>query len=323
MLSRTTRAWGALVMALAVLAMLPLSLLVAGPALAEDSDLDQSIDRGQETAKGRAVLSSGHVDIGGRLAGGTLELQVHDDTVRPSVWRELDDVVLQVPDAALLTVPDREDYAFLGQEPGAQVHVLPQTQDPELVWVGWNTQDPELMARANLGATLSLYGVQGPGDLVVYLQSGNLTEPEPLWSSTSKEAKQDLAKQDLFVEVNTHTHANWVFSEPGVYLVDFEMSAELKDGSTVSDRGVLRFAVGDETATDDAFSAEYDAAAAPAGSGDDAAAAEDAPEQDEEGSTTRIVVIAAGALAVLVALVWALSARRNRRIRSQALEDRR
>lgn len=289
---------------------------IPGAAFADDSDLDQSIDRGQETATGDAVLSSGHVDIGGRLTGGKLTLQVHDDTVRPSVWRDLDDVVLAVPDAALLAVPDRADYEFLGQEPGTKVHVLPQTQDPGLVWVGWNTQDPELMARANLGATLSLYGVQGPGDLIVYLQSGNLTAPEPLWSSASEEAKQDL-----FVEVNTHTHANWVFSEPGVYLLDFEMSAELKDGSTVSDRGVLRFAVGDGTDPDDAFAAEYDAAATAGPADPPAGAGSDSAPESASGSVTRAVVIATSALVVLVAVAAALSVRRTRRIRTLATED--
>ncbi|XCB30255.1 TIGR03769 domain-containing protein [Arcanobacterium hippocoleae] len=47
------------------------------------------------------------------------------------------------------------------------------------------------------------------------------------------------------MELNTHTHANWVFTEPGVHLVRVTAQAQLKNGETVSDTKILRFAVSD------------------------------------------------------------------------------
>jgi hypothetical protein len=44
-----------------------------------------------------------------------------------------------VLDQAQLSVPDDPAYAFVGADPGTTVGVVPQTQNPEVVWLGWNT----------------------------------------------------------------------------------------------------------------------------------------------------------------------------------------
>ena len=49
------------------------------------------------------------------------------------------------------------------------VHVVPQTENREVVWIGWNTQDPGVMEAIARGVTMNLLGVQGPGSVVVYL----------------------------------------------------------------------------------------------------------------------------------------------------------
>ncbi|HWL41752.1 MAG TPA: choice-of-anchor M domain-containing protein, partial [Ilumatobacter sp.] len=161
-----------------VTAAAPATAAAQAPPTTDPGDpLAQTIDADQQIATGPAELSSGHVDIGPRLAGDDWALMVHDDSVIPSVWRSLDDAVIQVTDDALQTVPDDPTYGFLGVDPGTEVHVVPQVQRPGVVWVGWNTQDPEVLARIDRGATLTLLGVQGPGALTMYLQAGNLTEP--------------------------------------------------------------------------------------------------------------------------------------------------
>ena len=58
---------------------------------------------------------------------------------------------------------------------------------------------------------LTLHGVQGPGDVYVFLQEGVAGAPNVLWDS------DQAFPQDLWMDVNTHVHANWVFTEPGVY----------------------------------------------------------------------------------------------------------
>jgi surface-anchored protein len=217
-------------------------------------ELNQRIAPDQPIVTEPAVLAAGHVDIGPRFIDGTWTLLIHDDAARAnpgstSVWRYTDQTVLRVTDASRLTVPEDPAYEFIGKPAGSSVHVVPQTQNPDVVWVGWNTQDPEVMQTIDRGVTLSLSHVDGPGDLVAYLQSGNFGAPTPLWDS------RQPTLQPVWVDVNTHTHANWVFTEPGIYLATFEISADLIDGSSVSDTQTIRFAVGDATSDEEALSA--------------------------------------------------------------------
>ncbi|MEH0970759.1 choice-of-anchor M domain-containing protein [Micromonospora sp. CPCC 205546] len=236
------------------------------PARAEEPTpgLDQSIAVDQPLATERAELAAGHVDIGPRYVDDRWALLIHDGTRAQPVWRDPDATLLRVSDAALQSVPDDPAYAFLGVRAGKRVYVVPQTQNRDVVWLGWNTQDPRVMRTIDRGVTLTLLGVRGPGTLTSYLQSGNLAPPQALWRSTGSKAKS------FWAEVNTHTHANWVFTEPGVYLVAVQVSADLVDGETVSATRTLRFAVGDRTSAAEAFAATADipAPASPA-SGED------------------------------------------------------
>ncbi|MEU4563430.1 choice-of-anchor M domain-containing protein [Actinoplanes sp. NPDC023936] len=277
-------------------------LLVAAPSPAPD--LDQSLDPGQSQAAGRAVLESGHVDIGPRLRDGTWTIQIHDDHAVPSVWREPADTVLRIRDTARQPVPDDEAYAFLGEQPGAEVHVVPQTEKQGVVWIGWNTQDPGVLGAISRGVTMNLRGVQGPGNVTVFLQSGNLGAPQVLWSSAKP------YPQPMWVETNTHTHANWVFGKPGTYLLAVDVTADLADGSTASASTVLRLAVGDTTNPDDAFGAAF-TAPLPAASGSAAAQAHN--PSSGTGNALIYVAIAVGvAVLVLILLVLRQSAVRRR-----------
>ncbi|MDR2252974.1 MAG: choice-of-anchor M domain-containing protein, partial [Bifidobacteriaceae bacterium] len=230
--------------------------LLATPSVAvaeDDPNLDQTLDE-LAIARGQRVLQAGHIDMGPKYDDGSWRFLIHDDVAKAdanatSVWRYPAETVFHVLDAAKLTVPDDPAYEFLGAAPGSEVYVVPQTQNPEVVWVGWNTQDPQVMETIDRGITLSLGGVQGPGVMTVYLQSGSFGEPQLLWDSRAAGA------QPIWVDVNTHTHANWVFTEPGVYLVDLTADADLIDGTHVSDTQRIRFAVGAATAPDDAFAA--------------------------------------------------------------------
>lgn len=282
----------------ALLAVTVLLAPAAAVAQPPSDDLDQTIDADQPVATDRAVLARGHVDLGPRYVDGEWTLMVHDDSADPSVWRALDRSVFQVSDRALLPVPEDPAYSFAG-EPGTRVYVVPQVQNPDVAWIGWNTQDPEVMATIDGGVTLTLTGVDGPGELFVYLQAGNFGAADVLWSSTKDE------RQDIWVDVNTHTHANWIFTEPGVYLVQVEVAADLVDGSTVSDTATLRFAIGDATDVAPAFAAtdtSNGAAATPADtSGDDGNGG--AAAGAGSGPSAAVLVIGAVALALVVGVV--------------------
>jgi putative ABC transporter-associated repeat protein len=283
---------------------LPGALLAASVLLAPvtavaqppSDDLDQTIDADQPVATDRAVLAQGHVDLGPRYVDGEWTLMVHDDSADPSVWRSLDRSVFQVSDKALLPVPEDPAYSFAG-EPGTRVYVVPQVQNPDVAWIGWNTQDPEVMATIDGGVTLTLTGVDGPGELFVYLQAGNFGAADVLWNSTKDEP------QDIWVDVNTHTHANWIFTKPGVYLVQVEVAADLVDGRTVSDTATLRFAIGDTTDVEPAFAADTSASDKAAATPADAPSDDGAATEADSRPSVAVLVIGAVALVLVVGVV--------------------
>ena len=215
--------------------------------------LTQTLSAEQPVASGRTEISAGHVDMGPRFNNGKFELMLHDDHGETPVWRSLDEVIYRGSDQAILEVPNDPRYSFVGAPAGSKVYVIPQTEAKGVIWPGWNTQDPQLVSKLNRGVNLTLEQVSGPGTFSLYLENGNFSAPQVLWSSTKSEP------QKLWVEKNTHTHANWVFTAPGEYLLKVTASAELSDGSTVSDTRYLKFAVGDSASADALYAMEAQA----------------------------------------------------------------
>ena len=215
--------------------------------------LTQTLSAEQPVASGRIEISAGHVDMGPRFNNGKFELMLHDDHGESPVWRSLDEVIYRGSDKAILEVPNDPRYSFVGAPAGSKVYVIPQTETKGVIWPGWNTQDPQLVSKLNRGVNLTLEQVSGPGTFSLYLENGNFSAPQVLWSSTKSEP------QKLWVEKNTHTHANWVFTAPGEYLLKVTASAELSDGSTVSDTRYLKFAVGDSASADALYAMEAQA----------------------------------------------------------------
>lgn len=299
-----------------------------GEAGSVEVEPEGGADEAADEAAAEAGSTDGQVDAERAWTLMIHDDQSYDDDAAESVWRHPDETVLRVHDTALLPVPEGEGYEFLGVAAGEEVHVIPQTQDPEVVWLGWNTQDPEVMDTIDRGVTMSLVGVEGPGDLVVYLQSGAFEEPDVLWDNRIDEP------QPAWIPVNTHTHANWVFTEPGVHLVHLEITAELVDGTTVSDTRALRFAVGDEVTVDETLAAEPDLPVLGEGeaadedaagdeqdstdgaaddAADDAASAEDETGVANDSASPIVWIAIAGAVLLVVAgLLAGLRARRSR-----------
>ena len=214
--------------------------------------------------------------MGPRFNNGKFELMLHDDHGETPVWRSLDEVIYRGSDKAILEVPNDPRYSFVGAPAGSKVYVIPQTETKGVIWPGWNTQDPQLVSKLNRGVNLTLEQVSGPGTFSLYLENGNFSAPQVLWSSTKSEP------QKLWVEKNTHTHANWVFTAPGEYLLKVTASAELSDGSTVSDTRYLKFAVGDSASADALYAMEAQAR----GSSNSASSASQASGTQASGSSS-------------------------------------
>lgn len=219
----------------------------------EDPALHQHVDANEEHAPlgTRVVFDHGHADLGPQLdEQGNLVFLVRDDSDVTPVWRHIEDVVFHADEKAALELPDDPNYHFIGAEPGQKVWVLPQTEAPGVPWLGWSTQAPSLADGSTQGVNLELLGHQGPGKHSLFLQSGGFAAPKVLWT--------DDQPQKIWVELNTHTHANWVFSEPGVHLVALNVQTTSAQGVGQSLPVVLKFAIGVDPNSDEVKNAKWE-----------------------------------------------------------------
>lgn len=184
------------------------------------------------------VIEQGHIDaVDVHYEDGGLELHIHDETADPPVERDPADVVLRVRPGARTSVPDDPAYRFLGAA-GAPVWILPQTQDPELLWPGLSTEELESGVFAGDTVTLTLRRVRGPGAL-------SLFTTDAVGAPTVLANSGDGTPDRLALATGGHRHANWGFTRAGVYLVTFQATATLADGTRVtSDPAVYTFQVG-------------------------------------------------------------------------------
>ena len=226
---------------------------VADPS--PDPDLAQSVAAHEEWSNEASEISVGHVDLGPRLIDGQWRAGLRHDAETGAVWRDPNQTVLRVSDAAVMTAPDSADYPFLADVAGKPVYVVPQTQNPSVVWLGWNTQDPAVTATIDRGLTMRVGPVSGPGRAWLFLQSGTFGKPLLL-------ADSGAAPGDVWIDSGTHVHANWAFSAPGTYTATVTFLGTTTSGEAVAASTTLRFAVGDAASASEAL-----AMAAPAASG--------------------------------------------------------
>lgn len=241
-------------------ATLTAAALAFAPVTAWAGDLAQVVSADEEVATPgtEATIDHGHVDLGLLLVDGQAQFLARDDSAATPVWRDPADVVFDVSDNAQLTLPEDKAFSFVGAEPGSQVWVVPQTEQADVPWLGWNTQAPSLTDNVDRGLTMEFLGHQGPGEFSLFLQNGGFEEPQLLWSTATG------ATDGFWVDLGTHTHANWVFSEPGIHQVRVRMSGEgagESAGSDVAAEATLTFAVGTGTDVAQAHAAQWDPSA--------------------------------------------------------------
>ena len=314
----------ALLCAFAVIAGAPSSFADPSP----DPDLAQSVAAHEEWSNEASEISVGHVDLGPRLIDGQWRAGLRHDAESGAVWRDPNQTVLRVNDAAIMTAPDSDDYPFLADVAGKPVYVVPQTQNPSVVWLGWNTQDPAVTATIDRGLTMRVGPVSGPGRAWLFLQSGTFGKPLLL-------ADSGAATGDVWIDSGTHVHANWAFSAPGTYTATVTFLGTTTAGEAVSASTTLRFAVGDAASASEALAmAAPTAASAPASQGSAPApqATSDAgapAASSSAGSASgglpdwaflAIIAVAAASLLVIGALVVARS-RRSRAEQAAAIAE--
>ena len=258
--------WALLVSAFLVIVGAPSSFADPSP----DPDLAQSVAAHEEWSNEASEISVGHVDLGPRLIDGQWRAGLRHDAETGAVWRDPNQTVLRVNDAAIMTAPDSADYPFLADVAGKPVYVVPQTQNPGVVWLGWNTQDPAVTATIDRGLTMRVGPVSGPGRAWLFLQSGTFGKPLLL-------ADSGAAPGDVWIDSGTHVHANWAFSAPGTYTATVTFLGTTTAGEAVSASTTLRFAVGDAASASEALAMAAPAAADAASAGASASSSGAAP----------------------------------------------
>ncbi|MFD7660262.1 TIGR03773 family transporter-associated surface protein [Actinosynnema sp. NPDC059797] len=183
----------------------------------------------------RQALASGHADLlSVSLESGSLALAGRSDVDGSSTRFDPARTTVHVTDAASRPAPASPDYGFLGVPAGAPIHVVPQAFRPGVLWAGWNTEAVPRGALAGDVVDIALRDVRGPGQVEVYL--AGVDGPERVWSS------RDPGLRTLRAAVPTHAHANWAFTAPGVYELEFAASATTTSGTPLAS-APLRYVV--------------------------------------------------------------------------------
>lgn len=310
----------------------------------DEPGLQQRVESDEAMGDGNVTIGEGHVDLGPRLIDGKWTFLARDDTAKlqggNAVWRKLDDVVFKVHDKAKLSLPDGDEYAFTGAKAGDEVWAVPQTEAPGVVWLGWNTQDPDVVNSIERGVTLRILEakqIDGDGTMTLFLQPGNFAPPQVLF-----DGKQP---GDIWVDLNTHTHANWVFTKPGTYLVKVAIDATGTDEAEQSAEAVLRFSVGDSTDEQAAMDATWPGAessdkgdarasdspsaapseastgAASKGAESSSPAAQEDANEPADGASSLPWVAGGVALVVIAGVAVALVMRRQKRMTDEVFND--
>lgn len=192
---------------------------------------------GPAQAGSHVTIEKGHVDvIGVAYEDGRLHLHVHDESIEPDVEREPEGVTFRVLPEAETTVPADPSFSFLGSA-GDPVWILPQVQNPDLLWAGLGTEElePGILAGDTVNVTVLAVG---PGDVALYTENA-FGLPADVLVDTGD------GQPDTFgLTAANHVHLNWAFEEPGNYWLVVAVTGRLaSNGHAVADAGLYHFQV--------------------------------------------------------------------------------
>lgn len=172
------------------------------------------------------VLSNGHVDMFNLRATGEhgLDLSLKEDVTGSGVVRRPETVLLKVSEQART---DSVPAGFPGPRHG---YLLPQTQDPALVWPGWDTLGTKAAGYVSASFDVTY---TGPRDGTITIAQ---SDAFGTFSSRLADGGYTLAPSGATIvqDYPAHTHVSWLFSERGRYTLTVTGHATRADGTTVS-----------------------------------------------------------------------------------------
>jgi hypothetical protein len=162
-------------------------------------------------------LTNQHVDLRVVYLPGTtnpLSLRVRDSDA--GILYRAEEVVLVVAESARVAIPDGFD---IFGSPGASLWVLPQSQDPALLYLGFSGQGLPAGAFAS-PLRIGLRSVSGPGNFFVW-------QADPFSGiAVGMNSRDGITDADMVSpSVNGHDHFNFGFTSNGLYRVVFRPTA--------------------------------------------------------------------------------------------------
>lgn len=182
------------------------------------------------TAAAELMLETGHVDAFAVYPqGDSIALSLQEDVTGTHARHAPEDVELVVGEHAYTEETARLEGV---EAPG---YLLPQTQQADLLWPGWDTQ---ALADAS-DIDIEFLEVDGPGAVYLF-QAQGLGDIGPVLESGALEV---TAGEKIHQDMPAHAHANWLFTQPGTYTM--RVVAHV-DGTT-SNEATYTWQVGDSS----------------------------------------------------------------------------
>jgi surface-anchored protein len=195
-------------------------------------------------------LETGHVEVGVGYdsVANAWDLHIHD--VDNDIEYEPDEAIFVGLPGTETVVPNDPDFAFLGN-PGDRVFILPQAQDPNLIYLGIAGEELPSGVFQNELVRLTLDSFSGPGQFALY-ETDAFGDPTVFMNTRDGIGPGD----GIDVGVGDEIHLNWAFSQPGVYELGFVASSTLLNGQpTSSDLAVYTVEIVPEPAAASALGA--------------------------------------------------------------------
>lgn len=175
-----------------------------------------------------AVMTTEHADIFAAIYSGTLGLYEHDTD--GGVYYLPHEVINYVSPLAKLTRPAGSQWNFLGVPAGESVWILPQSQNPNLLYAGASTLSAPGVFTG--GITFQLWDMQGPGEFSLYTTNSFGTPTARMATSNGISPTTDR----VTLAAPGHAHFNWAFTAPGIYQLDVSARGNFSGGAFIESR---------------------------------------------------------------------------------------
>ncbi len=184
------------------------------------------------------VLKEHHVDIGVNFESGEWDLHIHGEELTTEYAPN--EALLYVGiDAKTIRIGSFSNsvFDFLGTAVGSAFYVLPQTENVNLVHLGLGTEELASGIFVNDSVTLRLAAVSGPGHFSIWKDGLDPLVPDLKMTSADGITLGDAIQ----LTAEGHFHANFAFSQMGVYQVSFVAEGVLNADGVRSHSGIVSY----------------------------------------------------------------------------------